>query len=112
MRILIIAVSFLAGCAASKSATTTIPICIQQRIDSLKRQPKQNPAASIEEYRYNGRKVYLYSAPCCDQYNVLVDENCNQLCAPSGGFTGKGDGKCADFKTQATFIKVVWKDER
>jgi hypothetical protein len=90
----------------------TLPSCIQQKIDSIKNQPKWNPPAEVNEYVYNGKTVYLFSADCCDQYNVVYDAQCNYVCAPSGGITGKGDRKCEDFNTAAKLIRVVWKDER
>ena len=89
-----------------------IPTCIQGKIDSIKKLPIWNPPATIEEYEYNGKKVYVISADCCDFFTTAVDENCNYICAPSGGFTGKGDGLCKDFNANAKFIKIVWKDER
>lgn len=88
------------------------PSCIEAKIASLKAKSKQNPPAQVEEYLYNGKKVYLFNSPCCDQYNQLYDENCNILCAPSGGFTGKGDGKCPDFSSAAQYLRIVWKDGR
>jgi hypothetical protein len=97
------------GC---KNSTTMIPSCVQQKINEIKTQPPWNPKATVFEYTYNGKKVYLFSSNCCDQYNMLYDENCNALCAPSGGFTGRGDRKCEDFKDKATGEKLVWKDER
>jgi len=33
------------------------------------------------------------------------------LCAPSGGITGKGDGKCPDFNEKAGEGKLIWKKE-
>ena len=95
-----------------KSAAPVIPSCIQARIDSIKQQPVWNPPAEITEYRYNGKRVFLFSSDCCDQFSQVVDERCNYLCAPSGGITGKGDGKCPDFDEKAELVKVVWKDER
>ena len=89
-----------------------IPSCIQSKIDLIKAQPKWNPPASVNEYIYQGKHVYLFSSDCCDQYTQLIDENCNLLCAPSGGITGKGDGKCADFSSASQFIKLTWKDSR
>lgn len=89
-----------------------IPICIQQRIDSIKKEPQWNPPATVEEYTYKGERVFLFSADCCDQFSTLVDKNCNTICAPSGGITGKGDGKCNDFNEIAKLVKIVWKDER
>jgi hypothetical protein len=89
-----------------------IPTCIQQKIDSIKQLPVWNPPAEIVEYEYGERKVYLISANCCDAYSVAVDSNCNYVCAPSGGFTGKGDRKCVDFFEKAKLVRLVWKDER
>jgi len=96
----------------SAVATNNIPSCIQQKIDSIKQQPVWNPPAEINEYNYSGSKVFLISANCCDFYSVVFDTNCNYVCAPSGGFTGKGDRKCTDFFKQAKFVRIVWKDER
>jgi hypothetical protein len=59
-----------------------------------------------------GKKVYLFSADCCDQFNYLYDKDCNVICAPSGGFTGRGDGACANFKEMATDETLVWQDKR
>lgn len=42
----------------------------------------------------DGRPVYLFTAPCCDIGNPLYDAEGRFICAPSGGFTGQGDGKC------------------
>jgi hypothetical protein len=90
----------------------SVPTCIQSRIDQIKKEPKWNPAAEVYEYRYNGKKVYYFSSNCCDQYNMVYDEQCNAVCAPSGGLTGKGDMKCNDFNEKAEKVKLVWKDER
>lgn len=89
-----------------------VPDCIVEKIKTIKAQPKWNPPAQVDEYLFNGRKVYLFSADCCDQYAELYDENCKLLCAPSGGITGKGDGNCPDFSTQAKHIRLIWKDDR
>ncbi len=96
----------------STTPDATIPACIQQKIDSIKKEEKWNPPAQVEEYEYVGRKVYLVSAPCCDFYTAAIDANCNYVCAPSGGITGKGDRKCIDFTEKARFIRAIWKDER
>ena len=96
----------------SKQNLTKVPTCVQQKIDAIKKQPKWNPPAEVREYEYNGRRVFLFSSDCCDQYNTVVDVNCNYVCAPSGGLTGKGDRKCADFSEKAKEIRLVWKDER
>ena len=58
------------------------------------------------------KKYTCFSSPCCDQYNNLYDSDCNLICAPSGGYTGKGDQKCLDFFDKAKHVKLIWKDDR
>ncbi|HZH65499.1 MAG TPA: hypothetical protein VEY10_11470 [Flavisolibacter sp.] len=111
---LLLALAALTGGAqkCGKTATAGVPSCIQQKIDSIKVQPKWNPPATVYQYTYQGKTVYFFSADCCDQYNTVYDESCNYVCAPSGGFAGRGDGKCSDFAQEAKEIKLVWKDDR
>ena len=89
-----------------------IPPCVQHRIDSIKAELKWNPPAEVNEYVYDGKPVFLFTSNCCDQLIILLDGNCNYICAPSGGYAGKGDGKCTDFYEKAKHVKLVWKDER
>lgn len=89
-----------------------LPDCLKIKIGEIKSKKKGNPPAEIQEYFYKGKTVYLISADCCDQYNTLIDTNCQYICAPDGGIAGKGDGKCADFYKMAKYVKMVWKDER
>lgn len=97
---------------ANQGVTPKTPACILQKIDSIKKEPVWNPPAEIYEYEYNGKKVYAVSANCCDFFNTVVDQECYYVCAPSGGFTGRGDGKCKEFFQLAKQIRLVWKDER
>ncbi|HEX6913776.1 MAG TPA: hypothetical protein VF145_00960 [Chitinophagaceae bacterium] len=96
----------------SSCSNRLTPSCIRAKISEIRSQPKWNPPAQIDEYEYNGRKVYLITADCCDQYIVAVDGKCSYICAPSGGIRGTGDGKCSDFYEKARHIRLVWKDDR
>jgi hypothetical protein len=98
--------------AANATAADCTPAKIQARIAELKAQPKANPAYEVWECNYMGQKAYLISAPCCDNYTTLYDTCLNVLCAPSGGFTGHGDGQCPDFNEKSTDKKLVWRDPR
>lgn len=89
-----------------------LPDCIQSQIDAIRKQPKWNPPAEVNEYIFEGRTVYLFSSPCCDQHNKLYDIDCNYICAPSGGYTGRGDEKCTSFNEEAKHVRLVWKDDR
>jgi len=97
---------------APASAAACPPDKIQAKIAELKAQPKANPAYEVWEYKYQGQQVYLVTADCCDQYTTVYDACLNVLCAPSGGFTGRGDGRCPDFNEKATDKKLVWRDPR
>jgi len=95
-----------------KDQAIRVPPCVQDKIQAIMQQPKYNPPATVYRYIYMDKYVYLFSSPCCDQFNYLYDKNCNIICAPTGGFTGKGDGKCANFKQMASDETLIWKDDR
>jgi hypothetical protein len=115
-------VLFMAACCGNKKTTAgsnavvaektnidSIPACVRQIIDAGSKEEPANPPVQVDEYLYKGKKVYLFTAPCCDQFDQLYDANCKKICAPTGGITGKGDGACPDFATTATFTKLIWK---
>ena len=83
------------SCGKTNKLTTnnTIPLCTQKLIDSATGKPKGAIFTKIESYLYQDKTVYLFTAGCCDRYNEVKDENCKYLFSPSGGLTGKGDGK-------------------
>lgn len=89
-----------------------IPPCIQEKIEAIQQQPRYNPPATVYRYLYKDEYVYLISSNCCDQYNYLYDKNCKMICAPTGGFAGKGDGQCPNFKQMASDETLIWKDQR
>jgi len=92
----------------SGTGNADIPSCVQQLIDEAKNADPPVTPVRVEEYEYRGKKAYLFTAPCCDLYNILYDENCQRICAPSGGFTGGGDRQCTDFDSTAKKIKLIW----
>lgn len=96
-------------CSKKKDA---MPTCLAEMITERTKEIPPSPPEQIDEYLYNDKTVYLVTAPCCDQFDVVYDENCKEICAPSGGITGKGDGKCEDFFKTAKQIKVLWKKEK
>ena len=112
MKSLLLLILFIPLLAMNCSKNKEVPSCVNEKIDQIKTEPKWNPAAEVNEYIYQGKHVFLFSSDCCDQYNMLYDGTCNYLCAPSGGITGGGDGKCSDFYNAAKFIRLVWKDPR
>ena len=102
------------GGAAGYPATPQngVPPCILKMIDSAKASKDGLGITEIRRYLYNGAKVYLVGAPCCDQFNPVYDSACNYLFAPSGGFTGKGDRSHPDFFTEAKEDSLIWKKDK
>ncbi|MBI5858023.1 MAG: hypothetical protein HZB42_10310 [Sphingobacteriales bacterium] len=88
----------------------SIPVCIQKLIDDGNKETPSNAPIQIDEYLYKGKKVFFFTAQCCDQFNMLYDDSCKAICAPSGGFTGRGDLRCTDFDSLAKHIKVIWRN--
>jgi len=88
-----------------------VPNCIDTKIAALKNSPVQNPPAEIWKWVDDGKTYYYITSDCCDQYNYLYAEDCEIVCAPDGGFTGNGDGKCAEFSSEIVKT-LIWKDAR
>lgn len=88
------------------------PSGVQAKIQEIKTQLKSNQTATLYRYSYKGQLVYLITSDCCDQYNYLYDENSNIICAPSGGITGLGDGRCTDFTSTRSNSLLLWKESR
>ncbi|HQY18180.1 MAG TPA: hypothetical protein PLZ40_07020 [Ferruginibacter sp.] len=68
--------------ASTVNKETTIPACVTKLIHQFSSEEKQNPPRKIFSYTYKEKKVYYVTAPCCDNFNDLYDENCNLLGTP------------------------------
>jgi hypothetical protein len=99
----------LIGCTQSAD---NYPGWINHLISSYEKQPVGNPPQSIWQYQYQGQTVYFIPAQCCDQFSMLYDAAGKTICAPDGGFSGQGDGKCPDFFQASGNKKLIWKDSR
>ena len=88
------------------------PQWVNQLIEKYKAEPVGNPPQSIWRYEYQGQVVYYVPAQCCDMYSTLYAADGNVICAPNGGFDGKGDGRCEDFLSQRTQEQLIWQDPR
>ena len=65
---------------------------VRQQIAGFEAGDENNPVAG--KVVFNGTSLYLLNSPCCDFVNYLYTADGKVFCAPSGGFTGRGDGKC------------------
>lgn len=98
------------GCKTSVP-NQKLPQCIEAKIEILKNKPVQNPPAQVWKWQNDSKTFYYVTSDCCDQYNYLFNDSCEIICAPDGGFTGKGDQKCPEFDSNPQKT-LIWKDER
>ena len=79
-----------------------VPACITDRISDT--------TIRVDEYFYDGQRVYSIENPpvCCDQLFYIINYNCEEVCAPSGGLGGNGDGRCPNFNDEAVFLRTIW----
>ena len=110
--VLLIAVSTALLAQCKKVDEVEIPVCIQQKIDSIKKLPKAEPPLQVHVWEYQGRRVYLVSAAGGNDLVKVFDGDCKYVCAPSGGVTGFGDSTCTDFYQAAQHKAIIWKDDR
>ncbi|MEP7229457.1 MAG: hypothetical protein ABI691_04350 [Ginsengibacter sp.] len=118
MRVLLIIVSLMIlaiACSPGKKTTAinktpankTMPVCLQTLITTMASETNGSPQ-SVTKYNYKNQDVYYMVSPCCDKYNIVYDSNCNVLGYPDGGYTGKGDGKMMNFKSEASDEELIW----
>ena len=88
----------LSACNAPSHAANAgaLPTWLQERLAIYEAAGRQSPVIAVHAWTYKGQTVYEMLAGCCDRFNELYDASGRYLCAPSGGFTGTGDGKCPD----------------
>jgi hypothetical protein len=101
---------FLAAC--SQGTQVEHPAWINTLIKQFESAPVGNPPQSIWRYDYNGQVVYFVPAQCCDIPSTVYDADGNIICAPDGGITGEGDGRCPKFFSQRSDEQLIWKDSR
>jgi hypothetical protein len=87
-----------------------VPKCIEEKIKAEKRVEFGMPHAKVREWKANGKTYYYFFASGEGGFNELHDDNCNILCAPNGGITGKGYGDCPDFAGPKEKT-LVWEEQ-
>jgi hypothetical protein len=85
-----------------------LPMCVEKQL--TKQDAVRKPPVEVWRWNVDDKTYYYFRSECCDQYNYLFDDNCEIVCAPDGGFSGKGDGTCPQFEGQIE-KSLIWKDE-
>ncbi len=60
-----------------------------------------------EVWVWNGDAVYRVWMRTAEGWSVVYDLSCTYACAPSGGYTGQGDGLCPDFEDEAAYSHAI-----
>ena len=95
------------ACALGRPlATESVPDWLAQLIVEFEHAP--NPPSVVARYEYRDQLVYYVAPRCCDIYSTLYDAAGTILCAPDGGFTGRGDGRCPDFFAERRNEMILW----
>jgi hypothetical protein len=82
----------LGGCATSRGQTAGEEPKLAE-IYELALAARSDP---LIRYLIADRVYYYAASGCCDQLNPLFDADGKYVCAPDGGFTGRGDGRCPE----------------
>jgi hypothetical protein len=88
--LLVLVAAALSACAAPREQPASKDSGLAEVFErSLARR-----AAPVLRHLIDGRVYYYAVSPCCDIYNPLYDELGKYVCAPDGGFSGRGDERC------------------
>ncbi|MDV6342214.1 hypothetical protein R2103_10610 [Nitrosomonas sp. Is24] len=90
-----------------------LPLWLVQKIDGFIKVPTATDRPLlIRQFEYKGARVYYFASQCCDMFNILYDTTGNVICAPDGGFTGRGDETCPDFAETSIAGTIIWDDTK
>ena len=86
-----------------------LPRWLQIRLADYDAQPGPSAPRAVFALDYAGAPAFLVQAGCCDQLDPLVDARGVLICHPTGGFTGRGDGKCPAPLPPVDRRREVWR---
>ena len=93
----------------TRAEVAGLPEWLRIRLADYDAQPGPAAPQAVFEVRYGDGVAYLVLAGCCDQLNPLIDSRGVLVCYPSGGFTGRGDGKCPGALPPGNARREVWR---
>src|SRR5688500_15649158 len=93
--LLFIVATALSGCATQSAG--------EPRLSEMFERSLAARADSLVRHLISDRVYYYAVSGCCDQLNPLFDAEGKYVCAPDGGFTGRGDGQCP-----VDLVRIEW----
>jgi hypothetical protein len=94
---------------SARAEVAGLPDWLRIRLADYDAQPGPAAPRTVYQVRYGDGVAYYVKAGCCDQLDPLVDARGVLVCYPSGGFTGRGDGKCLGALPPASEWREVWR---
>ena len=99
---------------ASASPSTRVEVAglpdwLRIRLADYDAQPGASAPRAVFEVRHGDGVAYYVQAGCCDQLDPLIDARGVLICYPTGGFTGRGDGKCPQDLALVKDRREVWR---
>ena len=116
VRGLLLSMTLLLACTRSPQPLTAaappVPDWLTRLVAQFAHAPAGTRPGAVYRYVYRGQWVYYVPPGCCDTPGAVYDAAGTLLCAPDGGFTGTGDGRCPDFVTARQQGQRIWPDRR
>jgi hypothetical protein len=107
-----LAVLLSQGCSQSVQLVDNDPAWVRQMIVRFQSEPVTNPPREVWRSELRGEIVYYVPPICCDQFGLLYDATGQVVCAPDGGISGHGDGRCPEYSGEHRNDRLVWHDPR
>ena len=94
---------------STRAEVSGLPEWLRIRLADYDAQPGPAAPRAVYELPYRGGVAYYVQAGCCDQLDPLIDARGVIVCYPTGGFTGRGDGKCLAQLPAVAQRREVWR---
>jgi len=108
--IFLVLVVVTSSCRKEDHSHEGTPDCIKEKITLFTNSTILCDDATVDEYRFQGKSVYLFSEGFCisDGVTAVVDNNCKSL-GFLGGFAGSTKINGVLFYENAVLVKNIWK---
>ena len=93
----------------TRAEVVGLPEWLRIRLADYDAQPGPAAPQAVYALRYGAGLAYYVQAGCCDQLDPLIDARGVILCHPTGGFTGRGDGRCPQALPATSERREVWR---
>jgi hypothetical protein len=94
---------------STRAEVAGLPEWLRIRLADYDAQPGPAAPHAVYEVPWHGGVAYYVQAGCCDQLDPLIDARGVILCYPTGGFTGRGDGKCLEELPLVAHRREIWR---